>query len=258
MHILEDDAHIFCRESQVKDEVKGVLHFIQYTYNIFGFSFDLKLSTVNGSYYAVYAVRFTISCRYEQHGKVKEEVIKLKEQFSHLKSLPRPTHSTLFEAHNFFEQIAQKFLLSNILDPSLTLLASTPQRCYSNNCKYKFRGRSYSFCGATGVCYRMRTQCQILRSTNQLTAAVEVGEGDVMLEIRLRTGSLTNVLINAGAFVLAIKKDPHMATHVSERFAETDRFKNMNCQGSTLEKVIWVEIVKMDISGMPVDSTAMS
>ncbi|XP_070680209.1 ribosomal RNA small subunit methyltransferase, chloroplastic-like isoform X3 [Malus domestica] len=79
-----------------------------------------------------------------------------------------------------------------------------------------------------------------------------------MLEIRLRTGSLTNVLINAGAFVLAIKKDPHMATHVSERFAETDRFKNMNCQGSTLEKVIWVEIVKMDISGMPVDSTAMS
>ncbi|RXH96280.1 hypothetical protein DVH24_008784 [Malus domestica] len=70
-----------------------------------------------------------------------------------------------------------------------------------------------------------RTQCQILRSTNQLTAAVEVGEGDVMLEIRLRTGSLTNVLINAGAFVLAIKKHPHMATHVSERFAETDRFK---------------------------------
>ncbi|XP_070680259.1 uncharacterized protein [Malus domestica] len=44
-HSTQDDAHIFCRESQVKDEVKGVLHFIQYTYNIFGFSFDLKLST---------------------------------------------------------------------------------------------------------------------------------------------------------------------------------------------------------------------
>ncbi|KAM2206379.1 hypothetical protein ACFX1S_025768 [Malus domestica] len=88
-HSTQDDAHIFCRKSQVKDEVKGVLHFIQYTYNIFGFgfSFDLKLSTVNRSYYAVYAVRFTISYRYEQHGKVKEEVIKLKEQFSHLKSL---------------------------------------------------------------------------------------------------------------------------------------------------------------------------
>ncbi|CAN6687709.1 unnamed protein product [Malus baccata var. baccata] len=36
-----------------------------------------------------------------------------------------PLCSKLF---NFFAQIAQKFLLSNILDPSLTLLASTPQR----------------------------------------------------------------------------------------------------------------------------------
>ncbi|XP_062025534.1 threonine--tRNA ligase, mitochondrial 1-like [Rosa rugosa] len=41
----QDDAHIFCRESQIKDEVKGVLDFIQYVYNIFGFTFDLKLST---------------------------------------------------------------------------------------------------------------------------------------------------------------------------------------------------------------------
>ncbi|CAK9182486.1 unnamed protein product [Ilex paraguariensis] len=41
----QDDAHIFCRESQIKDEVKGVLEFINYVYNIFGFTFDLKLST---------------------------------------------------------------------------------------------------------------------------------------------------------------------------------------------------------------------
>ncbi|KAK6155767.1 hypothetical protein DH2020_010015 [Rehmannia glutinosa] len=41
----QDDAHIFCRESQVKDEVKGVLEFISYVYKIFGFTFDLKLST---------------------------------------------------------------------------------------------------------------------------------------------------------------------------------------------------------------------
>ncbi|KAI5345490.1 hypothetical protein L3X38_013367 [Prunus dulcis] len=59
----------------------------------------------------------------------------------------------------------------------------------------------------------------------QLTAAANVGEGDVVLEIGPGTGSLTNVLINAGAFVLAIEKDPHMATLVSERFAETERFK---------------------------------
>ncbi|XP_022152397.1 threonine--tRNA ligase, mitochondrial 1-like isoform X1 [Momordica charantia] len=41
----QDDAHIFCRENQIKDEVRGVLEFIQYAYNIFGFTFELKLST---------------------------------------------------------------------------------------------------------------------------------------------------------------------------------------------------------------------
>ncbi|WOG99160.1 hypothetical protein DCAR_0518508 [Daucus carota subsp. sativus] len=41
----QDDAHIFCRESQIKDEVKGVLEFIRYAYDVFGFTFDLKLST---------------------------------------------------------------------------------------------------------------------------------------------------------------------------------------------------------------------
>uniref|UniRef100_A0A7C9CFF0 threonine--tRNA ligase n=1 Tax=Opuntia streptacantha TaxID=393608 RepID=A0A7C9CFF0_OPUST len=41
----QDDAHIFCREGQVKDEVRGALDFINYVYGIFGFTFDLKLST---------------------------------------------------------------------------------------------------------------------------------------------------------------------------------------------------------------------
>ncbi|KAI7757008.1 hypothetical protein M8C21_003385, partial [Ambrosia artemisiifolia] len=41
----QDDAHIFCRESQIKDEVKSVLEFVSYAYNIFGFTFELKLST---------------------------------------------------------------------------------------------------------------------------------------------------------------------------------------------------------------------
>ncbi|GFZ21267.1 Threonyl-tRNA synthetase [Actinidia rufa] len=41
----QDDAHIFCRESQIKDEVRNALEFINYTYDIFGFTFDLKLST---------------------------------------------------------------------------------------------------------------------------------------------------------------------------------------------------------------------
>ncbi|KAK7307206.1 hypothetical protein VNO77_40063 [Canavalia gladiata] len=41
----QDDAHIFCRESQIKDEVRNALNFINYVYNIFGFTYELKLST---------------------------------------------------------------------------------------------------------------------------------------------------------------------------------------------------------------------
>ncbi|XP_041012185.1 threonine--tRNA ligase, mitochondrial 1-like [Juglans microcarpa x Juglans regia] len=41
----QDDAHIFCRESQIKEEVRGVLDFIKHVYDVFGFTFDLKLST---------------------------------------------------------------------------------------------------------------------------------------------------------------------------------------------------------------------
>ncbi|CAA6672500.1 unnamed protein product [Spirodela intermedia] len=41
----QDDAHIFCRESQIKDEVRGVLEFISHAYGIFGFTFELELST---------------------------------------------------------------------------------------------------------------------------------------------------------------------------------------------------------------------
>ncbi|KAB1214447.1 Ribosomal RNA small subunit methyltransferase A [Morella rubra] len=59
----------------------------------------------------------------------------------------------------------------------------------------------------------------------KLVSAANVEEGDVVLEIGPGTGSLTNVLINAGAIVLAIEKDPHMAALVSERFASTDRLK---------------------------------
>lgn len=40
----------------------------------------------------------------------------------------------------------------------------------------------------------------------KLVSAANVEEGDVVLEIGPGTGSLTNVLINAGAIVLAIEK----------------------------------------------------
>ncbi|KFK26446.1 hypothetical protein AALP_AA8G249500 [Arabis alpina] len=41
----QDDAHIFCKEDQVTEEVKGVLEFIDYVYKVFGFTYELKLST---------------------------------------------------------------------------------------------------------------------------------------------------------------------------------------------------------------------
>ncbi|KAL9385514.1 hypothetical protein Peur_022524 [Populus x canadensis] len=59
----------------------------------------------------------------------------------------------------------------------------------------------------------------------QLVASANVEEGDLVLEIGPGTGSLTNVLIDAGATVLAIEKDAHMAALVRERFADTNRFK---------------------------------
>ncbi|EXB45092.1 Ribosomal RNA small subunit methyltransferase A [Morus notabilis] len=62
----------------------------------------------------------------------------------------------------------------------------------------------------------------------QLSSAADVGDGDVVLEIGPGTGSLTNVLFSAGAYVIAIEKDPHMAALVSERFADTDRLKVLN------------------------------
>ena len=41
----QDDAHIFCRPDQIKDEMKACLDFLQHVYAIFGFTFSLKLST---------------------------------------------------------------------------------------------------------------------------------------------------------------------------------------------------------------------
>lgn len=41
----QDDAHIFCREDQVEDEVKGALDFMKYVYDTFGMGYKLELST---------------------------------------------------------------------------------------------------------------------------------------------------------------------------------------------------------------------
>ena len=41
----QDDAHIFCRPDQIKQEVSGVLDFMRHVYGIFGMTFKLELST---------------------------------------------------------------------------------------------------------------------------------------------------------------------------------------------------------------------
>ncbi|XP_022725441.1 threonine--tRNA ligase, mitochondrial 1-like isoform X3 [Durio zibethinus] len=57
----QDDAHIFCRESQIKEEVQGVLEFIDYAYTVFGFTYELKLSTINEGDGAFYGPKIDIS-----------------------------------------------------------------------------------------------------------------------------------------------------------------------------------------------------
>lgn len=41
----QDDAHIFCRADQIQTEVKSALDFLFYVYGVFGFKFEMKLST---------------------------------------------------------------------------------------------------------------------------------------------------------------------------------------------------------------------
>ncbi|GFY76616.1 threonine--tRNA ligase 1, cytoplasmic [Trichonephila inaurata madagascariensis] len=41
----QDDAHIFCTPEQITSEINGALDFLKHVYGVFGFSFQLKLST---------------------------------------------------------------------------------------------------------------------------------------------------------------------------------------------------------------------
>ena len=41
----QDDAHIFCRPDQIKQEMAGALDFMKTVYETFGFTYKLKLST---------------------------------------------------------------------------------------------------------------------------------------------------------------------------------------------------------------------
>lgn len=41
----QDDAHIYCREDQISEEVVSALRFMKYVYDIFGMTYKLELST---------------------------------------------------------------------------------------------------------------------------------------------------------------------------------------------------------------------
>ena len=41
----QDDAHIFCMPEQIEQEILGCLDFLDHVYGIFGFNFELELST---------------------------------------------------------------------------------------------------------------------------------------------------------------------------------------------------------------------
>ncbi|ARF12392.1 threonyl-tRNA synthetase [Klosneuvirus KNV1] len=52
----QDDAHVFCTQSQIKSEMKSCLEFLNTVYGIFGYHFDVKLSTRPDQYIGELAV----------------------------------------------------------------------------------------------------------------------------------------------------------------------------------------------------------
>lgn len=41
----QDDAHIFCRVDQIKNEIIGAINFLNSVYSVFGFTYEVRLST---------------------------------------------------------------------------------------------------------------------------------------------------------------------------------------------------------------------
>src|SRR6266540_3288859 len=44
-HVTQDDAHIFCTEDQIQDEIAGVVDYARYLYELFGMSASAELAT---------------------------------------------------------------------------------------------------------------------------------------------------------------------------------------------------------------------
>ncbi len=63
-----------------------------------------------------------------------------------------------------------------------------------------------------------------LNLMRKLVSAAGVGEGDLVLEVGAGTGSLTELLLAAGATVIAVEIDRGLQALLRERFAEQPRF----------------------------------
>ncbi|CAM6104624.1 unnamed protein product [Calypogeia fissa] len=73
----------------------------------------------------------------------------------------------------------------------------------------------------------------------RIVEAAQIQPDDLVLEIGPGTGSLTQALVDAGAHVIAVEKDPDMASLVMERFRHSNR----------------VEVVQLDFLKWKVGST---
>jgi len=74
---------------------------------------------------------------------------------------------------------------------------------------------------------------------NKIVAAAKIAPGDVVLEVGPGTGELTEVLLEAGAYVVAIEIDRDLTTSLKQRFA---RFENFRLIEKDALKVSYLEL----------------
>lgn len=81
----------------------------------------------------------------------------------------------------------------------------------------------------------------------QLVEAADVKEGDVVLEIGPGTGSLTNVLLNAGATVLAIEKVHSFLSYFYLKFCVSFEIEPNGLPCTLIRTLIWQHLLLNDL-----------
>lgn len=131
-----------------------------------------------------------------------------------------PSFSSLQPHRNLREQTNYHF--QSIAFSSLSSFSTNKKKPKASSDDYHSTLKALNSKGRRQARKSLGQHYMVDSSINENMADVaNVGEGDLVLEIGPGTGSLTNVLINAGATVIAVEKDPHMAILVKERFEST-------------------------------------